>query len=1439
MFDKCLGCGARLPGDARARGQHKRHCAKMKTGALAQTLRERHAEQARKRELREQERAEREMADAAQAIEVDVLAGAEDGPEILPPPPPLQPELPQVSSRGRVRKSTIQRFKDFLPTSYAGPSTPQLAAAPAEPSREPSPAPSIPVAALQAEPDIHSPCERSCTPSQQNPVSPNPVSPVSRQVISSDEPEPPLPTSESWAKHRSSTTAFGLYRDFPVKPKRDPEEEEKTIHSVCDPTIFGLSEANQLRGPLNPEAHDAGGHDPSPNPSLDHSDFTSDSPPPWAPFPNVSTFDMLYWQYNSSNTKSNAQVNLLTRCVFQEPGFDITHLAHFDAAHEAQRLDEYIEEDNASPFSAKDGWIRGSVNVRLPKEGVCYVSEVEAPVFTVEDVWHRSLPQVIRAALQRPGMKNWHMIPHKLFAVRPLEDPVSSSPSPFPHRSPSSLSQSSSSTCSSSTSTSTGTGLSSSGLSFSDGEDGIRVHTEIYNSDAAIEEYDLLLAQPREEGDPLDLEYSMSMLCLYSDSTRLTNFGSASMWPLSNYFGNQSKYERVRPSLYPAHHLAFIPSLPDVIQDVYMKIYGIPATAAVLTFLRRELMQAIILLILDTDDFMYIYIHGQIVECGDGVRRRDFPRFIIWSADYVEKVLLACIKYLARCHCPRCRINKDHTIELGTRADIYRRNKIREDNDDVVYRITLARRWIFEEGMPLTSVYLDRILGDLSLTPTRSAMSNRLREHGFNHYSLFVPDFLHEFELGVWKSIFTHFMRILYAAGGDKIQEFNTRFRQVPPFGRSTIRRFSTNVSDQGKLAARDYEDRLQCFMPVWEALLPRVDDRITSDLTFDLCMFLSLGKLRAHVPDTLDSLDDAAVAIGRDVRTFANKTCKKYETVELPQESAARGRREARLASQGKSVQGKRGRNFRNFNPKTYKLHALMDYASTCRMYGPTDNTSTQTGECEHCRIKRLYERTNKHKHVSQIARHARRGDKLQIIHGRVNGWRIKLRAKMYQDKRSRAHGGEEPSAVPIIFAPPSQSSKVPMPGDPSEDVVGCSPELHYHIAESRRNPINISNWTFAHKGDPALKGFMLNLQNHILGRLANRFGPTHTPDEDQAIGEFAFSDRSRLVIHHGHMYPHQILRLNYTTYDLRRSQDIINPRTHGDIMLLSGHDPDTDGSSSNHGYEYARVLKIFHVNVRLQDSSMTAFERMDVLLVRWFRVDRTVRGGFKAKRLYRLEFTPTDDDHFAFGFVDPSDVVRASHIIPAFAHGRTDELLSQSIARDVAVQTQEDSDNKDTDFRYHYVNFFADRDIFMRYYGGGIGHRGNARSRAVDTAMDDEDITSEWPDVDQALADAQAAEEEYAQRLAEEPDALLRLVPEIAGGVRKAIFEEVQQHLRSGSVGGDGVGEMQELLAGDEDDLESEDGDGENLLGDTTQGGDEPLLTLDEYALEGYAPP
>jgi len=76
--------------------------------------------------------------------------------------------------------------------------------------------------------------------------------------------------------------------------------------------------------------------------------------------------------------------------------------------------------------------------------------------------------------------------------------------------------------------------------------------------------------------------------------------------------------------------------LVDTIQDAYRNEFGKPATAAVLTHCKRELMHAIWCHLLD-DKFMEAYINGMLVECVDGIVRRFFPRIFTYSADYPEK----------------------------------------------------------------------------------------------------------------------------------------------------------------------------------------------------------------------------------------------------------------------------------------------------------------------------------------------------------------------------------------------------------------------------------------------------------------------------------------------------------------------------------------------------------------------------------------------------------------------------------------------------------------------------------------------------------------------------------------------------------------------------------------------------------------------------------
>lgn len=59
-------------------------------------------------------------------------------------------------------------------------------------------------------------------------------------------------------------------------------------------------------------------------------------------------------------------------------------------------------------------------------------------------------------------------------------------------------------------------------------------------------------------------------------------------------------------------------------------------TSAVLTHLRRELMQQVWLLLLD-EDFMHAYVHGFEFELAEGEQYLGYPRFLSKSQDYPEK----------------------------------------------------------------------------------------------------------------------------------------------------------------------------------------------------------------------------------------------------------------------------------------------------------------------------------------------------------------------------------------------------------------------------------------------------------------------------------------------------------------------------------------------------------------------------------------------------------------------------------------------------------------------------------------------------------------------------------------------------------------------------------------------------------------------------------
>ena len=131
-----------------------------------------------------------------------------------------------------------------------------------------------------------------------------------------------------------------------------------------------------------------------------------------------------------------------------------------------------------------------------------------------------------------------------------------------------------------------------------------------------------------------------------------------------------------------------------------------------------------------------------------------------------------------------------------------------------------------------------------------------------------------------------------------------------------------------------------------------------------------------------------------------------------------------------------------------------------------------------------------------------------------------------------------------------------------------------------------------------------------------------------------------------------------------------------------------------------------------------------MPFLWVRWFGAEPGYTPSFTHARLPKIGFVQWEEeyDNYAFGFLDPGQVLRGCHLIPAFHLGHTTELLPH----DCPIARQVKSENSSTqDWTNYYVNMyvhsfhifrqgllltariasFVDRDMVMRHFGGGIG--------------------------------------------------------------------------------------------------------------------------------------
>lgn len=187
-----------------------------------------------------------------------------------------------------------------------------------------------------------------------------------------------------------------------------------------------------------------------------------------------------------------------------------------------------------------------------------------------------------------------------------------------------------------------------------------------------------------------------------------------------------------------------------------------------------------------------------------------------------------------------------------------------------------------------------------------------------------------------------------------------------------------------------------------------------------------------------------------------------------------------------------------------------------------------------------------------------------------------------------------------------------------------------------------------------------------------------------DNVPGHVQSSDLDRIYLHSDRIYQHNILHINYTSYDVRRATDIVNPKTsRRDVMCLrSVEDGERNTAPGNgvHRFMHARVLGVYHANVlyRGRGSSDLRKRRFDFLLVRWYSFcdESPASNAFD-----RLSLRPVDDPS-AIDFLDPTDVLRACHIIPRFSLGH---LYGPGDEDRIQSKLAKDQD----DWREYYVNW------------------------------------------------------------------------------------------------------------------------------------------------------
>jgi Plavaka transposase len=339
---------------------------------------------------------------------------------------------------------------------------------------------------------------------------PAPPSPLPEPLTIEPVSETLLPSCEvAWRAIKTTINSFGLYREYPNVPSHNPDNTLSLINLVDNSPPITEMELS-VSTPLSLAV-----------PTSESSGSESSNAASYFPFKNSTIFGMMNWMWTGSSMKSIGEMKKLVDFL-KSDDFKKDDLATFDIHSETRKFDSSLERPLESHTGAQDGWRESEVIIQVP-DGKPH-SKDSIPIFKVPGLHHRSLVDVIKMAFSDPASTSFHYVPFKSF----WKDPSTSKSLPQ------------------------------------------RVYDELYSSDAMIEAHTKLQQQPPELG--CSLERVIASLMLWSDSTHLANFGTASLWPLYLFFGNQSKWVRGKPKTASCHHVAYIPKVGNRCQWLFMKI---------------------------------------------------------------------------------------------------------------------------------------------------------------------------------------------------------------------------------------------------------------------------------------------------------------------------------------------------------------------------------------------------------------------------------------------------------------------------------------------------------------------------------------------------------------------------------------------------------------------------------------------------------------------------------------------------------------------------------------------------------------------------------------------------------------------------------------------------------------------------------------------------